>query len=739
MNPTGERFFFLGIGGMGMLPLALFLKQGGAVVEGMDDGLTPRAERFLKEAAVPIHEFTPELWDGGTLVVSSAIRAGHPLLQRWQSGPGGLEILRRGELLAKLARGRRLLAIVGSHGKTSTTALLAHLAERENWAADFVIGGLPDGQALPARNRGSEWLIAEVDESDGTIEGFSPEITVFLNFDWDHADRYADPAAMRAAWTRLARRTTGVVIHPQTDAGGLEPDWSEVRLRKVYDDTPADFRARNANAARIAFAAATGQSPAPGALADFPGVWRRQTFHARGAEFALVEDYAHHPREVSAFLTWLNGQELPKPLRVFFQPHRFSRTTRFVDEFVEALSGLDEVFLHSIYGAGEPPDPAMGNPLDAIRDGLAARGTRVKRVDRIDDFPPLLGTFAFVGAGDANEWAPALAAVRREGSRIRALAAMARATLASARIRENEPLAAHTTLRVGGRAAMWVAPASVAELRWILRTSRLLAIPVEIVGNGSNLLVCDEGFSGVVIHLEGPIWGRREIAADGSSVLAGAGLSLPGLARWAAANGLLGFAFLEGIPGTVGGAIRMNAGSMGAWMEDCVERVEAIDPSGRIRSFTRGKLSFAYRSCPELDGLCIIGAVLRMSGKDKPEPIRQTMRSYAARRRASQPGGPSAGCLFRNPEGDSAGRLIDAAGLKGTRIGGVQISAKHANFIQPEPGASAGDVVRMMRKIRREVAERFGVELQPEVKFLGPDGLDPVFIDRAHTEGSQAQ
>jgi len=723
MNLAGQRLFFLGVGGMGMLPLALFARRGGAAVCGYDDGLTPRGEVLLRDGGVEVFDFVPAGRDFDRIIVSSAIRNDHPVLVRLAGGRAAPPVLRRGELLAEFAAGRRFLAVAGSHGKTTTTALLAHLCRDR---ADFIIGGLPEGGFPPAQNEGHDWLIAEVDESDGTIEGFAPEVTLFLNYDWDHADRYRHPEAIRGAWHRLASRTTSLVVGPISGVGEHGPAMGGSARWKTFDDGAGDFRISNARAAAVACGEVLGGPAERAAVERFPGVWRRQTFHAREGNFAVVEDYAHHPREVSAFLAWLRAQELPRPLRVFFQPHRYSRTTRFVDEFVEALAGLDEVVLHSIYGAGEAANNASC-PLEAIRVGLQDRGVKVGRADRLEDFGPMEGTFAFIGAGDANEWAPVLAAVRSASSRVTALAEMARALVRLGSVRENEPLGSHTTLRLGGAAALWVSPGSVAELRGVLRAARLLEVPVEFIGNGSNLLVCDEGFDGLVIHLEGRPWELREISRDGSTLTVGAAVSLPGLSRWAAGQGLAGFAFLEGIPGSVGGGVRMNAGSMGGWMDDLVQRVHALDPAGRRVELDREELTFGYRSCPELEDLCIIGTVLKICGRDRPEVIREMMRAYAARRRASQPGGPSAGCLFRNPEGDSAGRLLDSAGLKGFAVGRVQVSLKHANFIQPSPGAAASEVIAVMSQARERVRERFGILLEPEVKWLGREGVAPVF------------
>ncbi len=716
---------------MGMLPLALFLKKGGALVEGWDDALSPRVEKILCDGGVSLRNpaFDPPECD--FLVYSSAVKPDHPA---FRSASGSKpERYRRGELLAEIARGRRLLAVAGSHGKTTTTAMIAWAARCAGFPMDHLIGGLPDGGLAPSSNEGAQWLVAEIDESDGTIEGFHPEVTLFVNFDWDHADRYATRREMCGAWERLAGRTTGVVCHPAGEDGGIA--WpEEVRRMSFPVSSRDDFRESDSAAALAALSEASGRSLSPTLLKDFPGVWRRQSVHLREPGVAVLEDYAHHPAEVSGLLSWIRRESFPEPLRVYFQPHRFSRTTRFAEEFVHALKGLDFVGLHSIYGAGEN---AEGDPLERIREGLEREGVRVDRIAKLNDFQGFgsferpRGTYAFVGAGDANDWAPVLAARYLAETPAEALCRLAGERLGEGAVERNAGIGPLTTLRVGGRAALLARPDSEASLRWLLRTASLLEVPVAFMGNGSNLLVADEGFDGLVIHFEGPPWEERRLLPRGDRFLVAAGVSLPSLARWAASHGLSGFEFMEGIPGTVGGGLRMNAGSMGGWMQDVVERVEGIDSRGRLISFAADELDFGYRSCPRLDSVCIIRAVFVSPEKKDPEAIRKTMREFATRRRESQPGGASAGCLFRNPDGDSAGRLIEAAGLKGHRVGGVRISEKHANFVLPDRTARSADIVALMDGVRSAVRERFAVTLQPEVRFLGPgargcwNGPDP--------------
>lgn len=705
---------------MGMLPLAIFLREGGAVVEGWDDSLTPGTERILLDAGVVLRNPGTGKFECDFLVYSSAVRQDHPAFRN--RGGGEKACLRRGELLARIGASRRLIAVAGSHGKTTTTAMIAWMARNGDLPIDWIIGGLPNGDFPSAANRGSDWLVAEIDESDGTIEGFYPEVTLFVNFDWDHADRYASREEMYGAWERLACRTSSALCYPGDDEALTS--WSESVRREVFTPSPdGDFLATNAAAARMALRATGMSFREDDPMEGFPGVWRRQTVHLKTEGVAVVEDYAHHPAEVRALLSWIPRESFPEPLRIYFQPHRFTRTTRFAGEFVQALKQMDFVGLHAVYGAGEA---AAGDPLQIIRSGLQREGVRVEEFRYLEDFEGFggsgepRGTYAFVGAGDANEWAPVLAALCRADSAVEALAELAVRQIGASFIQRYAPLKGLTTLKIGGNASLLAKPPSEAALRWLLRIAHLMAVPVAVVGNGSNLLVADEGFDGLVIHLEASVWDERYLAPDGGRIVASAGVSLPSLSRWAASRGLAGFEFMEGIPGTVGGGLRMNAGSMGGWMADIIDRVEGIDSKGRALSFSKTELDFGYRSCPRLEGICIIRAVFTSTRAEDPDGIRSRMRQYASRRRASQPGGASAGCLFRNPEGDSAGRLIDAAGLKGTRVGGVEVSRKHGNFVLPDRTATASDVVELMEKIRSTVAEKFGISLEPEVKFLGP-------------------
>jgi len=283
-------------------------------------------------------------------------------------------------------------------------------------------------------------------------------------------------------------------------------------------------------------------------------------------------------------------------------------------------------------------------------------------------------------------------------------------------IRRDEPLAPHTTLRVGGPADACVEPASEEDLAAVLAYCHERSRPFFVLGRGSNLLVKDGGFRGVVACLVHPYFSQVE--AVGQRLRCGAGAKLKAVAVEARRNGLAGLEFLEGIPGTVGGALRMNAGAMGGAMFDVVESVRLMSLDGKVQEQAARELTTAYRSCPALKTHIALAAVLCGQAGSR-EAIEQRMNEYSRKRWKSQPAAPSAGCMFKNPPSIPAGKLIDELGLKGTRVGGAVVSAEHGNFIVNDGSATARDVLELIEIIRQRVRTERGIELETEVEIVG--------------------
>ena len=283
-------------------------------------------------------------------------------------------------------------------------------------------------------------------------------------------------------------------------------------------------------------------------------------------------------------------------------------------------------------------------------------------------------------------------------------------------VRRNEPMGRHTTLRVGGPADVYVEPAEEADLAALLKFCGAHGVPFFILGRGSNLLVRDRGFRGVVVCLAQPEYCR--IAVDGARLRCGAGARLKHVANAARRHGVCGLEFLEGIPGSIGGALRMNAGAMGSATFDVVESVRLMDFDGGVHERLPRELAVAYRACATLKEFVALGAVL-IGRPDSVESIAQRMSAYSQKRWSSQPAAPSAGCLFKNPPTIPAGRLIDELGLKGARVGDARISLEHGNFLVNDGAATAADVLALIGLLQaRALAER-GIELIPEVEIIG--------------------
>ena len=783
-----RRIHCLGVGGMGVAPLAIYLAQLGFAVSGEDDALSYDVRALLAAAGVVLG---PLPADAELVAFSSAIAKTHPVYAA--ATARGLPLVRRGELLAEVLRDKKLVAICGSHGKTTTTAMLIAALRAANFPAGYILGGLFADGISPARAGSNDWVVAEIDESDGTINGFTPEITVAVNLDWDHPDHYRQLADLEATFAALFARTRGTVlvsdacatslrlaevgrVIPNAPVGPGSSDDPESQ-RRVRDNPPylsfgrtgefrfeiieaefggmtiqlagrfappiqvsikarGDFNAANATAA-LAAAQLMGVPPAPRALGAFAGVLRRQTVLFSSGVLTVLEDYAHHPAEIRALLSSLR-QRVPAGGRlvVVFQPHRFSRTAQFKAEFAAALALSDRLHLLDVYPAGEAPvaggttadiyaelkknSPALAvSYLPGDDAGFLRALTReTKRGDFV----------AFVGAGDidrkARAWLGILENDAVHARRWDGFVATLKPLLSTGtKLKREEPLAPKTTIRIGGAARVYTEPANVEDLQVLLAAAAKASVEVFVLGRGSNLLVPDEGVDGLVLSLAHEHWSRFEPRGEGR-IWAGAGLRLKNLCGLAAKAGLVGFEFLEGIPGSVGGALRMNAGAMGGWMFDVVEEVQLITLGGELRTMKKSEMHVDYRHCAELHHAIALGALLRPAASADTEAVSRQIDVYRRKRQESQPRDPSAGCIFKNPPGGSAGKLIDLSGLKGERVGDAEVSTVHANFIVNRGDATSADLIELVRRVRARVRQAQGVELEPEVLLYGKNWKD---------------
>jgi UDP-N-acetylmuramate--alanine ligase len=761
---SGRRLHFIGIGGAGMSGLAVVCAGLGAEVTGSDRSESSYMERLRAAGLEPsIGHDAANLPEGGEVVVSTAIADENPELSLARER--GQKVIHRGELLAELCAEKRLVAIAGTHGKTTTTAMAVWALRGLGEDPAFFVGGEvpglgPDGAPANAGWGESEWVVAEADESDGSFLRLDPEIAVITNVEMDHHSKWGSLEPLIEAFAGFAGKARVAVLPAQTREGGAV---EEVRGQLVGRDDgaggPAEFSADtpgpesldlavpgahnvlNARACLAALGAAGFDlEDAAAAMSDFRGVRRRLEVKGERGGVRIYDDYAHHPTEVRAALSALRELEPPRLVAVF-QPHLYSRTKVFATQFGAALALADEIAVLDVYPAREEPvgplagvsgldvaraaaDSGKGRPVAWLPVAAKAQAFLSRRLDSL----PAGSFLVTIGAGDVFKLGEALvegdfddpgrssAQFVSEGP---PEPPSGSAELPPG-IEKNFPLARLTTVRTGGPADFFARPESAEDLVALLAWAKQNSVPVGVVGSGSNLLVADDGFRGLAMKLGGAL---TEIERDGDHLRCGGGARLPSAAAKAAGWGLSGLEFGINIPGTAGGAVRMNANAYGGQLAEVLEWVEVSTAAGTERRHPDA-FDFDYRNSNLDDGEVVSRASFALTPGD-PEEIKGTLASMRGRRREAQPSGiKTFGSTFKNPdderaEGRSAGRLLEAAGCRGLRHGGARFAEKHANFVENMGEATTADVLALMADGRSRVKEAFGVELEPEVQVLG--------------------
>ncbi|HEX4304748.1 MAG TPA: UDP-N-acetylmuramate--L-alanine ligase [Solirubrobacterales bacterium] len=747
---SGRKLHFIGIGGAGMSGLAVVCAGLGAEVTGSDRSESSYMERLRAAGLEPsIGHDAANLPEGAEVVVSTAIGVENPELSLARER--GQKVVHRGELLAELCAEKRLIAIAGTHGKTTTTAMAVWALRGLGEDPAFFVGGEvpglgPDGAPANAGWGESEWVVAEADESDGSFLRLDPEIAVVTNVEMDHHSKWGSLEPLIEAFSGFAGKARVAVLPAPTREGGAV---EEVRaalegVAEFSADAPGPERlelavpgAHNVSNARACLAAlgAAGfdLDRAAAALLDFRGVRRRLEVKGERGGVRIYDDYAHHPTEVRAALSALRELDPPRLVAVF-QPHLYSRTKVFATQFGAALALADEIAVLDVYPAREEPvGPLAGvSGLDVARAAadsghgkpvawlLTAAKAEAFLRRRIEALPP--GSFLVtVGAGDVFKLGEALVGgCPGDPERSSPQFVGEGSSELPPGIERNYPLARLTTVRTGGPADYFARPETAEDLVALLAWAKKTGVEVGVVGSGSNLLVADDGFRGLAMKLGGAL---TEIERDGDHLRCGGGARLPSAAAKAAGWGLSGLEFGINIPGTAGGAVRMNANAYGGQLAEVLEWVEVSTASGTERR-DPGAFDFVYRSSNLSEGEVVSRASFSLTPAD-PDDVRATLASMRGRRREAQPSGiKTFGSTFKNPdderaEGRSAGQLLEAAGCRGLEHGGARFSEQHANFVENTGEATTADVLALMAEGRRRVKERFGVELEPEVQVLG--------------------
>jgi UDP-N-acetylmuramate--alanine ligase len=751
---TEERhaIHLIGVAGSGMSGIAALLLELGHDVRGSDKARTLETERL---GQLGLRFFSPhraEDADGVELIIfSSAIKEDNAILA--SARVRKIPAIRRAEALAAIMRGKRGIVVAGMHGKTTTAAMAAHVLRGGGLHPSHYVGA-----EIPILGSNAHWdplgefFVAEGDESDGTLQLFQPEHALILNVEEEHLDFYQDLAAIEKVFRKLIAQTKGTVFFCADDpharricqthraaisygfeesaqyrATGLElHDFAatfcvERGDKKLGDATlsvPGKHNVSNALGV-IALATELGIpfEKITKSLGSFRHARRRFEIKYQSERFLLVDDYAHHPTEIRATLAAARSAGRKRVLTMF-QPHRYSRTKALRSEFGGAFDDADHVVITDVYPASEVALPGITG--QTIADAVLQHGHRaVSYQPRLDRLHGEVGQMLLegdivlsLGAGNIHEQLARLAAELVIAEKLKEIVGD------KGEVRLSEPLAKHTTLRVGGPAQFWVEPRTEKAFGQLIRFCRREDLPLFVIGRGSNLLVRDGGIRGVVVHPSGGDFDKVE--ASGLEVTAGVGAKLKEIAYAGKAAGIGGFEWMEGIPGSVGGGLRMNAGAMGGQTFDQVIRVRYLDRDGLAHSKTPAELEIHYRHVPSLDENFAVSAVFR-GGKSSAEEIVRRLDESQEKRRATQPSARSAGCIFKNPGSCPAGKLVDELGLKGSRVGGARVSEVHGNFIVNEGEATADEVLELIEQIQARALKERGIELKTEVQIVGEE------------------
>lgn len=777
-----ETVYLVGAGGCGMSALGHLLLDLGFLVAGSDLEINDDVRRLQARGAV-IHEgHNPEQIEWARpviLVYSSAILMENAELAAARAR--AIPIIRRATLLAALMNRQQGVCVAGMHGKTTTAALLAYTLKELALEPSYAIGGgvpqlgrsaaFSQHEWVNLVNHGSEegtglsqddtFFVVEADESDGTLSVFEPRHAMILNIDEEHLEYFETFDDITAEFGRFASQIEGKLLYCADD-----PDLIELLAHRnnaisygfnplanyrieITDGSTAspvfevfqrgeslgEFRtkllgAKNvSNAGGVVAFLAENHFSGPEiakAMAKFTGAQRRQQLLFRSLEYQVYEDYGHHPLEISATIAAFRELK-PGRLLVAFQPHRFTRTRHLLEDFSTCFKGADKLWLTEVYAASEKAIPGVNGELLAA--AVKAQGQDVAFAASLDQLREAVrnemrpgDTVLFLGAGDvtiaAAELVKQLQTEMSLSNNQQLLDELGTRLSDDSIIRANEPLAKKTTMRVGGPAEIYVEPASEEDLAALIRFCNEKDVPLTALGRGSNLLIRDGGVRGVVMTFAHENFAKIE--AEGLRLHCGAGARLKNVAVEARNHEISGLEFLEGIPGSVGGALRMNAGAMGSEMFDYVERMRFMDRNGDVHEVTPADIEVKYRSCPMLQDAFAIGAVLRGETASRDE-IEARMKNYSRKRWDSQPAASSAGCMFKNPTEIAAGKLVDELNLKGMRVGGAMVSDVHGNFMVNAGQATARDVLELIAMVQRKVKEARGIDLHTEVQVIGDD------------------
>jgi UDP-N-acetylmuramate--alanine ligase len=755
-----NKIYFLGIGGIGMSALARYFNHAGMKVSGYDKTST-ELTRKLENEGIKIH-YTDT---GREVIASNDLNANETLVIITPAIPANFgewkvlqennfTIKKRAEILGMISESYTTIAVAGTHGKTTTSCLVAHLIYSSGKNCLAFLGGIATNYntnlLLPFNGTTAPICVVEADEYDRSFLKLSPSLSIINNMDPDHLDIYGSEEEFRKGFNDFAGKLReggklfykkGLPLHlneignysfslkekeadiysenVRIENGIYIFDYknnaSGINFRNLQSGIPGFHNVENAIAAiSVAIEVGLTEEEIRNGLKSFKGVKRRFEFIINHPKKIFIDDYAHHPEELRAFITSAKALYRDKKITGAFQPHLFTRTRDFVDGFAETLSLLDEVILLDIYPARELPIEGVTSKI--IFDKITtkkSRCTKEELANLVEEKNPEV--FVILGAGDIDALVLPVKKVllhKNAGLFADDLQALIEGTVLL-----HEPMQKHTWLKIGGTADVFVKPKNNNDILLALNYASEHNIPYFVLGNGSNLLVGDGGIRGIVIAVaDADTYFKQENNLFSVS----ASYSLPKFVLDSLKLGYEGLEALAGVPATIGGATRMNAGAYGTEIFDCIHSVKFIR-HGVVLEKQKNEINFSYRHT-EFENDIILETTFSLSKADDIDAVALKRKELLEKRKDAQPlDKPNTGSVFKNPLPQHAGKLIEDAGLKGYAHGHVQVSPKHANFIVNNGGATAKEFRELVNTIIKTVEEKFKVRLHTEVMQVGEE------------------
>jgi UDP-N-acetylmuramate--alanine ligase len=778
LPPAPARVHFIGIGGISMSGLAVVLKDGGYTVTGSDSSES-QAVQVLRSAGIPVvlghadSTFAAE----ADIVVSTRRAEMHAAVELDAARANNALIIKRGQLLGMISNPLRSIAVAGTHGKSTTSGMLTIGLRELGEDPGYAVGALMPGLAGNTAAGSGEFMVVEADEFDRSFLWLHPEVAVITSVSFDHPDIYADQADYDSAFVTFANqvRPGGDVVIAGDDAGcwrviqamrddspgsrsvitfgetedcdwqlaTMDDGWTfrdpDGQQHSVQLGVPGKHNARNAIAA-VAALVAVGFGPAEAiqAVEPFTGVGRR--FEHKGVVNGVdvVDDYAHHPDEIAAVIAAARLRFPDRRIIAVHQPHTYSRTKSLLGPFAASLDHADQVVLLDIYPGGEVDSLGISSQdlLSLVKVPAASASTPEHAAAQTAALARPGDVVLTLGAGDITQTGTLLIERLRAAANTPTPPRKARAPIATIQIPEapqlkvmrDASMSMFTTMRLGGTADFAVRTPTPDDLAAVLRWAASEGLPTTVIGGGSNLLVGDGGIRGLVIVARTP--GERadgllemEDLDDRARVTVGAQAPLSWVGRHCAEHGWAGMDWGVGLPGQIGGATVNNAGAHGTELKDHLVAVDLLKPNGDVERVPAGWLRPSYRMTKIKDAerpreWIVLRSVFELP-KDDPVKLVALADDHAAFRKRTQPTGACSGSTFANPEGDFAGRLLEAANLKGYKMGAMQLSPKHANWVVNTGGGTAREAWALIQFAKETVSAKFGVDLRPEIERVG--------------------